>query len=122
MADEERPPEPAHVLWLGDDRFYLLPQGLKLPPGPLELHNLDGDEQKVDPEVANAFEVSEDEATKFLGEAYDRIAARVGEVVATFADVFAKAASPNAAAGAPATKEALALRGLIETAVGLAAG
>ncbi|MEW6498785.1 MAG: hypothetical protein AB1589_40740, partial [Cyanobacteriota bacterium] len=66
-------PEKAHSetqrsLWIDtiQTRYFLIPTRQKLPLGDFILHNLDGEEKKVNPTSLTPFEITEEEANTYL--------------------------------------------------------
>jgi hypothetical protein len=60
--------ETQHSLWLDSTqtRYFLIPTRQKLPSGDFILHNLDGEERKVNPTSLTPFEITEEEANTYL--------------------------------------------------------
>lgn len=112
------PTVPPHTLWIADERYFLIPEGVTLPPGPLVLGDLSGHEMRVDPEVASAFELTREEADQHMKESVAAAARRATEVLTGLAEVFREAGNP----GASGSLAEGALQGLIQVAMGVAQG
>ena len=77
---------PPHDLWRSDGEWYLVPTGLRLPAGSQRLVGLDGEARFVDPFVAAAFAVDEEEAQDFAARAatdgVERVTQALGALIA----------------------------------------
>lgn len=116
MADESS--VDPRLLFLGDDRFFLVPPDADLPAGSFEVVDQQGHTRALDPEALAAYEVPEEEARTYIQSAFAQAAEQVGSVLDAFMQVFRQTASDDTGPVPGMEGGGRAIQGMLESAVG----
>jgi hypothetical protein len=94
------------TLYSDGERYFIVPDGVEVPAGPLWTTSVAGEERAMDEAAALAYEVDEPAADAFIAREVEQVTGKVVPALARFL---------LEAAASPPEEVALVLRGLMET-------
>jgi hypothetical protein len=117
MADETQETAPGMKLLLSEDRFFLVPADATLTPGPIEAMDLDGAVYSLADADADRFEVTREQAGRFVQGRMTDAFQRANDMVQAFTEVFRRTAADQGTQAGPDL--AIVLRGMMDTILGV---